>query len=43
MGKNGKKVLNDTLVDWDFEYKEKKSITSENSFLLDIRNIKKKN
>ena len=43
MGKNGKKVLNDTLLDWDFEYEEKKSITSENSFLLDIRNIKKKN
>tara|TARA_B100001142_G_scaffold189032_1_gene188181 strand:- start:3720 stop:4370 length:651 start_codon:yes stop_codon:yes gene_type:complete len=42
MGKNGKKILNDSLKDWDFEYKEKKSLTSEDSFLLNIKNIKKK-
>ena len=43
MGKNGKKVLEETLMNWDFDFEKKKSITSENSFLLNIKNIKKKN
>ena len=43
MGKNGKQILKDTLKDWDFEYKEKKSLTSEDSFVLNIKNIKKRN
>jgi len=42
MGKSGKKTLMETLKDWDFEYKEKRSLTSEDSFLLSIKNIKKK-
>ena len=42
MGKNGKQILKDTLKEWDFEYAEKKSLTSEDSFLLNIKNIKKK-
>jgi 16S rRNA (guanine527-N7)-methyltransferase len=42
MGKNGKKILEDTLKDWDLEYTEKKSLTNEESFLLNIKNIKKK-
>ena len=42
MGTNGKKVLNDTMKHWDFKYEEKKSLTSENSFLLNIKNIKRK-
>ncbi len=42
MGKSGKKILTESLKDWDFEYKEKKSLTSEDSFLLSIKNIKKK-
>ena len=42
MGKNGKQTLMDTLKEWDFEYKEKKSLTSKDSFLLNIKNIKKK-
>ena len=42
MGKSGKKTLTETLKDWDFEYKEKRSLTSEDSFLLSIKNIKKK-
>ena len=42
MGKNGRKILNDTLKVWDLDYEEKKSLTSENSFILNIRNIKKK-
>ena len=43
MGKNGEKILEDTLKNWDFDFEKKKSITSENSFLLNIKNIKKKN
>jgi len=43
MGKNGEKILEDTLKNWDFDYEKKKSITSEDSFLLNIKNIKKKN
>ena len=42
MGKNGRKILNDALKEWDLDYEEKKSLTSENSFILNIRNIKKK-
>ncbi len=43
MGKSGKKTLIETLKDWDFEYKEKRSLTNEDSFLLSIKNIKKRN
>ena len=42
MGKNGQKILSETLKNWDFDYVEKKSVTSEDSFLLNIKNIKKK-
>ena len=42
MGKNGEKILEDTLNIWDFDFEKKKSITSEDSFLLNIKNIKKK-
>ena len=42
MGKSGKKILNETLENWEFEYEKKKSITSEDSFLINIKNIKKK-
>ena len=42
MGKNGEKVLEKTLLNWDFDFEKKKSITSEDSFLLNIKNIKKK-
>ena len=42
MGKNGKQILKETLKKWDLDYEEKKSVTSEDSFLLNIRNIKKK-
>ena len=41
MGKNGEKVLEETLINWDFNFEKKKSITSEDSFLLNIKNIKK--
>ncbi|MDA9862154.1 class I SAM-dependent methyltransferase [Candidatus Pelagibacter sp.] len=42
MGKNGEKVLEEVLINWDFKFEKKKSITSEDSFLLNIKNIKKK-
>ncbi len=43
MGKNGKQTLNDAFKTWKFEYKEKMSLTSDDSFLISIKNIKKKN
>jgi len=42
MGKNGKQTLRENLKNWDFDYSEKKSLTSVDSFLLNIKNIKKK-
>ena len=42
MGKNGEKILKETLKNWDFDFEKKKSITSVDSFLLNIKNIKKK-
>jgi len=42
MGKNGEKILEETLINWDFDFEKKKSITSQDSFLLNIKNIKKK-
>ncbi len=42
MGKSGKEVLKNTFKQWDFEYKEKESLTSKDSFILSIKNIKKK-
>ena len=43
MGKNGKKIFENALKEWDLEYVEKKSLTNEDSFLLNIKKIKKKN
>ena len=42
MGNNGKKILNETLKEWDLDYDEKKSLTSDDSFILNIKKIKKK-
>ena len=42
MGKSGRKILNDTLKIWNLDYEEKKSVTSEDSFLLNIKNMEKK-
>ena len=43
MGKSGRKILSETLKIWDLDYKEKKSITSADSFIINIKKIKKKN
>ena len=42
MGKNGKQLLEKTVKDWKFEYKKKISLTNKDSFLLNIKNIKRK-
>jgi 16S rRNA (guanine527-N7)-methyltransferase len=42
MGKSGKEIFKKTLKDWDLEYTEKKSLTSEDSFLINVKKIKKK-
>jgi len=42
LGKNGKELMYEALSKWKFEYKEKKSLTCKDSFLLKISNLKKK-
>ena len=42
MGRTGKKILHDTLKEWDLNYEEKKSLTKDESFILNIKKIKKK-
>ena len=42
MGNSGKKILNDTLKEWELEYEEKKSLTNDSSFILNIKKIGKK-
>ena len=42
MGNRGRKILNDTLKEWNLDYDEKKSLTSDNSFILNITKIEKK-
>ena len=42
LGKKGKQILMESLSNWQFEYKEKKSLTNEDSFLIKINNLKKK-
>ena len=43
MGNTGRKILNETLKDWDLDYEEKKSVTNDKSFILNVKNIRKKN
>ena len=43
LGKSGKKILNDALKFWKFDYEEKKSLTSTESMIVKISNLKKKN
>ena len=43
MGSTGRKILDESLKHWDLDYEEKKSITSEDSFILNIKKIHKKN
>jgi 16S rRNA (guanine527-N7)-methyltransferase len=43
MGKSGKKVFENSKKKWELVYEEKKSLTSKDSFLVNIKKIKKKN
>tara|TARA_B100001250_G_scaffold349824_1_gene321245 strand:+ start:73 stop:717 length:645 start_codon:yes stop_codon:yes gene_type:complete len=42
MGKSGEKILKENLKKWDLQFEKKISITSKDSFLLNITKIKKK-
>ena len=39
MGSSGKKILNETLKVWDLDYEVKKSLTNDESFILNIQKI----
>ena len=41
MGKNGKKIFENSKIKWELEYTEKKSLTNEDSFLINIKKIKR--
>ena len=42
MGNSGRKVLDQVLDEWDLDYQEKKSLTNNQSFILNIKKIRKK-
>src|SRR5210317_768868 len=42
MGKSGKKIFENSKKNWELEFEEKKSLTSKDSFLVNIKKIKKK-
>ena len=43
LGKSGKKILDDALKSWTFDYEVKKSSTSQESMIVKISNLRKKN
>ena len=43
LGKSGKEVLKDALRNWKFDYDVKKSLTNEESLVIKISNLQKKN
>ena len=43
MGESGKRILKETQKTWDLDYEEKKSITNNDSFIINIKKVKKKN
>ena len=43
MGENGNELLNQALLKWDIEFVKKKSLTNRNSFLLNIKKLRKLN
>ncbi len=42
LGKSGKKIFEISKQNWKLEYTEKKSLTNEDSFLVNIKKIKKR-
>ena len=43
LGKSGKKILKEVSKNWKFNLEEMKSVTSEESLVVKISNLKKKN
>ena len=43
LGKSGKKIIEEALKFWKFDYEEKKSITNEESIIIKVSNLRKKN
>ena len=43
LGKSGKKIIDDALKFWEFDYEEKKSITNDESIIIKVSNLRKKN
>ena len=43
LGKSGKKILEDAFKTWKFDYEEKKSLTNQESIIVKISNLRKKN
>ena len=41
MGKTGNEILTETLKQWKLDYETKKSITSNDSFILNIKGVEK--
>ena len=41
LGKTGKNILTETLEKWKFDYEEKRSLTNQESTLINISNLKK--
>ena len=42
LGKNGKKIIQEVLPKWNFEYEEKKSITNKDSLIIKIKKLEEK-
>ena len=42
LGKNGKEILREVMSKWKFELEQKKSITSNESVIIKIKNLEKK-
>ena len=43
LGKSGKEILKNALRNWKFDYEVKKSLTNEESLVIKISNLQKKN
>ena len=43
LGKSGKKIMNDAQKFWKFDYEEKKSLTNNESLIVKIYNLQKRN
>ena len=43
LGKTGKKIIDNAYENWNFDYEKKKSLTNDQSLIVKISNLKKKN